>query len=163
MSYMGFLFFYPCAPSAENYFSEIYLRLVLIILLNCNRNWTEKLIINFWFLCSEASTCEAVSSNLRQEMQNRPSCRPSRILSQALPGHFLDEHLAALMGRASQYVMAYMWDLPSLQPQRPSKHVSHNLLWSAPLLPWSLFNLETFTGCLSTPLRRAPRRVLGRI
>jgi hypothetical protein len=111
MSYMGFLFFYPCAPSAENYFSEIYLRLVLIILLNCNRNWTEKLIINYWFLCSEASTCEAVSSNLRQEMQNRPSCRPSRILSQALPGHFLDEHLAALMGRASHLLQLALYIL----------------------------------------------------
>lgn len=61
--------------------------------------------LNYWFLCSEASICEAVSSNLRQEMQNRPSWRPSHILSQARPGHLSDELLAALMGRAQHVII----------------------------------------------------------
>ena len=37
--------------------------------------------------------------------------RPSRILSQALPGHFLDEHLAALMGRASHLLQLALYIL----------------------------------------------------
>ena len=49
-----------------------------------------------------ALICDAVFTNHRQDMQNRPSWRPSHSLSQARPGHLSDEHLAALMGRAQQ-------------------------------------------------------------
>ena len=112
--------------------------------------------LNYWFLCSEASICEAVSSNLRQEMQNRPSWRPSHILSQARPGHLSAELLAALMGRAQHGTWL---SAESLRNVRYQDHI----LWSAPLSPWSISVLATFTECLSTPLRRSPRRVFRRI
>ena len=112
--------------------------------------------LNYWFLCSEASICEAVSSNLRQEMQNRPSWRPGHILSQARPGHLLAELLAALMGRAQHGTWL------SAESLRNARHQDH-ILWSAPLLPWLISIIATLTGCLSTPLRRSPRRVFRRI
>ena len=53
-------------------------------------------------LCSEASICDVLFSNLRRDMQNRPLVRPRYILSLACPGHLSDELLAAFTGSAQQ-------------------------------------------------------------